>query len=100
VFVTGFVVSVVGVVLMLLSTSGGPAPNSQFYTVGELLGAFGGAIVFVSWILALVSSAILGRWGWFAVTLILGLIGLLPLVMIIYSLAGPTQRRALRPMVA
>ena len=100
VFVTGLVVFVVGAVLMLLTTSGGRSPNTTIYTIGVMLSAFGGIIAFVSWILALISSAVLGRWGWFVITLILGLIGLLPLIMIIYSLIGPTQRRVLRPTIA
>lgn len=99
VFVTGLVVWVVGGVLFLISNSSAPAANDTLHNAGVMLAAIGGAIVFVSWILALISSAILGRWGWFAVLLILGLIGLLPVMMIIYSLVGPTQRR-LRPMVA
>jgi len=100
VFVTGLVVFVVGAVLMILTTAGGRSPNGTLYSIGVWLMGFGGVIAFVSWILALISSAVLGRWGWFVVTLILGLIGLLPVVMIIYSLIGPTQRRVLRPRVA
>ena len=103
VFVTGLVVFVVGAVLTILTGSGGHSPNGTLDTIGVMLIAFGGIIAFVSWILALISSAILGRWGWFVVTLILGIIGLLPLVMIIYSLVGPTRPRArpaMRPTVA
>ena len=100
VFVTGLVVWVVGMVLMLLTHPSGQAPNTAVYAAGLMLVAAGILVGIVSWILALISSAILGRWGWFIVTLILGIIGLLPLVMIVYSLVGPTQRRELRPMVA
>lgn len=100
VFVTGLVVFVVGAVLTILASAGGRAPNQEIYAIGVWLGAIGGLIVVVSWVLALIASAILGRWGWFVVALILGIIGLLPLVMIVYSLIGPTQRRVLRPRVA
>ena len=100
VFVTGLVVWVVGMVLMLLTHPSGQAPNTTAYTAGLMLVAIGVLVGIVSWILALISSAVLGRWGWFIVTLILGIIGLLPVVMIIYSLVGPTQRRVLRPTVA
>lgn len=93
VFVTGLVVWVVGGILALLTMKGGPASSSAAYSAGIALLAIGAAIDVVSWILALISSAMLGRWGWFAVTLILGLIGLMLVVMIIYSLVGPTQRR-------
>lgn len=99
VFVTGLVVWVVGAVLFVISNSSAPAANDTLHSAGVMLAAIGGVIVFVSWILALIASAMLGRWGWFAVVLILGLIGLLPLMMIVYSLVGPTQGR-LRPTVA
>jgi flagellar biosynthesis protein FliQ len=100
VFVTGLVVFVVGVVITILTASGGRSPDATLNTIGVMLGAFGVLIVFVSWILALISAAVLGSWGWFIVTLILGLIGLLPLVMIVYSLLGPSRPRVARPMVA
>lgn len=98
VFLTGLVVWVVGAVLLLLSNSGNAA-NGTVYSAGLLLAGIGAVIVVVSWIMALIASAILGRWGWFVVVLILGLIAL-PVVMIIYSLLGPSTRRVLRPRVA
>ena len=100
VFVTGLVVSVVGFVIMLLTSSGGQISHHTIYTGGTMLAAIGGVIVLVSWIMALVASAMFGRWGWFVVMLILGLIGLVPIVMIFYSLFGPSQRRELRPSMA
>ena len=96
VFVTGLVVGVVGAILAFLSMNGGQAPNSSVYTAGVALAAIGAVIEVVSWIMALISSAILGAWGWFIVLLILGLIGLLLIVMIVYSLIGPTQPRVRR----
>ena len=98
VFVTGLVVWVVGGVLLLLSNSGHPT-NNTVYSAGLLLAGIGAVIAFVSWIMALIASAVLGRWGWFVIVLILGLIAM-PLVMIIYSLIGPTTHRVLRPRVA
>ncbi len=100
VFVTGLVVFVVGAVITILTTAGGRSPSGTLYSIGLMLMGFGGVVAFVSWILALISSGLLGRWGWFVVVLILGLIGLLPLVMIVYSLVGPTRPRVLRPRVA
>ncbi len=99
VFVTGLVVWVVGAILALLTMKGGQATNSSVYTAGVALVGIGALIEIVSWILALISSAILGSWGWFIVLLVLGLIGLLLIVMIVYSLIGPTQRRV-RPVMA
>lgn len=101
VFVTGLVVWVVGAVLLALTMRGGQTSGNEVYSAGLILVGIGGVIEVVSWIMALISSAMLHRWGWFAVVLILGLIGLLLIVMIIYSLVGPSQRRDFRrPAIA
>jgi hypothetical protein len=92
-FVIGLVVWVVGAVLLLIGAQGGQAANTELYIAGVTLAGIGALIDVVSWILASVSTAILGRWGWFALLLILGLIGLLLIVMIVYSVVGPTRRR-------
>ncbi len=91
---TGLVVWVVGGILLLLSMPGGQLANGQVYNAGLILVGFGGLLEVVSWVMALIASALLGRWGWFVALLVLGLVGLLLLVMILYSIAGPTQRRA------
>lgn len=96
VFVTGLVVWVVGGILAFLTMKGGQSPNSSVYAAGLALVAIGAVIDVISWIMALVSSAILGSWGWFFVLLILGLIGLFVIVMILYSVIGPTQPRLRR----
>jgi hypothetical protein len=96
VFVMGLVLWVVGAVLAALTMKGSQAPSSAVYSAGLALVAIGALIELVSWILALISVAILGRWGWFVALLILGVIGLLLIVMIIYSFVGPTQARARR----
>ncbi len=96
VFVTGLVLWIVGAVLAALSTRSGQSASNSLYVAGLILVGFGGLIEIISWIMALVSSAVLGRWGWFVVTLILGLIGLLLVIMIIYSLIGPSQRRVVQ----
>ena len=96
VFVTGLVLWVVGAVLAALSARSGDSGSHTLYVAGLILVGFGGIIEVISWIMALISSAVLGRWGWFIVTLILGLIGLLLIIMIIYSLVGPSQRRDLQ----
>ncbi|HVH64112.1 MAG TPA: hypothetical protein VNA65_10990 [Candidatus Dormibacteraeota bacterium] len=101
VFVTGLVVWVVGAVLLALNVRSGQGQGATLAEAGLILVGIGGVIEVASWIMALISSAMLGRWGWFAVVLILGLIGLLLIVMIIYSLVGPSQRRDMRrPVVA
>lgn len=93
VFVTGLVVGTVGGVLLLLSMGGGQVANDRLYSAGLMLAGFGSVLALISWLMALVASAVLGRWGWFVVLLILGLIGLLPIIMILYSVVGPTTRR-------
>ncbi len=101
VFVTGLVVWVVGGVLILLNARNGQGASPTLYEVGVLLAAIGAVLGVVSWIMALAASAALGRWGWFAVVLILGLIGLFLPVMILYSIFGPTQHRQThRPAIA
>lgn len=101
VFVTGLVVWVVGGVLLLLSVQSGQGAGTSQYEAGLLLAAIGAVMGVVSWLMALIASAVLGRWGWFAVVLILGLVGLLLPVMILYSIVGPTQgRQPRRPVVA
>jgi hypothetical protein len=41
------------------------------------------------WILGLIRTAQLGRWGWFVAVLLIS-----PLGSLLYGLAGPTQRKA------
>ncbi len=93
VFVTGLVVAVVGAVILAVSTQEGAPMTSHRYEAGLLLAGIGGVITLVSWIMALAASALLGRWGWFGIVLILGLIGLVLPVMIVYSVLGPNRRR-------
>jgi hypothetical protein len=100
VFVMGLVLWVVGAVLAALAMPNGQAPSSTVYAAGLALVAIGALVEIVSWILALVSVAALGRWGWFVALLILGLIGLLLIVMILYSFIGPTQARGRRRQMA
>lgn len=100
VFLLGLVVWIVGAVLVALTTRSGQAQSSSVYDAGLLLVGIGGVIELISWILALVASASLGRWGWFIVVLILGLIGGFIPIMVIYSFVGPTRRHMApeRPM--
>lgn len=93
VFVTGLVLWVVGAVLAALSARSGQTAGNSLYVAGLVLVGFGGLIEVVSWIMALISTAVLGRWGWFVVTLILGIVGAVVVAMIIYSFLGPSQRR-------
>lgn len=100
VFLVGLVVWVVGAVLVALSTRSGQVQNAGVYDAGLLLVGIGAVIELISWIVALVASASLGRWGWFIVVLVLGLIGGFIPIMVIYSFVGPTRRHTApqRPM--
>lgn len=93
VFVTGLVVAVAGAVVLALSIQEGAGTTSRRYEVGTLLAGFGALITVVSWVMALAASAVHRRWGWFAVVLILGLIGLLLPIMVVYSVIGPSRPR-------
>ncbi len=100
VFVLGLVVAVAGAVVLALSAQRGMGAGSPAYEAGLLLAGIGGLVTVLSWVMALVASALLGRWGWFAVVLILGLVGLLLPVMIVYSVVGPRRRRGRREPAA
>ena len=76
---------------------GGLRPsNPTMFTAGYAVMAVGGLLILISWIGALIRTAVLGRWGWFVVLLVLGLIGLLLIVQLIYVFFGPNERRVAR----
>src|SRR5215472_6590500 len=61
--------------------------------IAGLIAAFvGGLIQFVAWIMGLVATGSIGRWGWFVVLLVLGLVGLGFFVMLAYVIWGPSER--------
>ncbi len=93
VFLMGLVLWIVGAALAALTMRGGQVESSSVYAAGIALVGIGALIEVISWILALISVATLGRWGWFVAMLILGVIGLLLVMMVIYSFFGPSQRR-------
>lgn len=55
--------------------------------IAILLYIVGGLCAFVGWILGLVKTAQIGRWGWFVLVLLIS-----PLGSLIYGIAGPTER--------
>ncbi len=57
--------------------------------IGVLLYSLGGIAAFVAWVLGIIKTATLKRWGWFVVVLLLGTLGTL-----IYGAAGPDQPAA------
>ena len=55
--------------------------------IGTLAYIVGGLCAFVAWILGLIKTAQIGRWGWFVLVLLIS-----PLGSLIYGIAGPTER--------
>ncbi len=65
------------------SCSGSAAGSAA---IGGILNILGGIAAFVAWVLGIIKTATLKRWGWFVVVLLLGTLGTL-----IYGAAGPDQ---------
>ena len=99
-FLTAILLWIVGGVLIYLGANGtqsGAGP-STLTTIGAVVAGIGGILNLVAWIGALIRTAVLGRWGWFLALLVLGLLGLMVIVMLVYVLGGPDERRVQRPM--
>lgn len=59
------------------------------FGIGLLLYGLGGIAALIAWIMGLIKTAQIGRWGWFVAVLLIS-----PLGSLIYGLAGPTERAA------
>lgn len=59
---------------------------------GSILEDIGYLLSFIAWILALVATARIGRWGWFILVLLLSWLFMIPLIL--YGIIGPTARKA------
>jgi len=57
------------------------------FLIGTLLLIVGALCAFVGWVLGLIKTAQIGRWGWFVLVLLIS-----PLGSLIYGIAGPTER--------
>ena len=93
-FLTAILLWIVGGVLIYLGANGtqsGAGP-STLTTIGAVVAGIGGILNLVAWIGALIRTAVLGRWGWFLALLVLGLLGLVVIVMLVYVLGGPDER--------
>lgn len=75
----------------LISTYAGTS-GAVLIVLGLLAVSLGGVLTFVGWVLALIASALIDRWGWFAVLLVLGLLSLTLPVMLAYVLFAPDRR--------
>ncbi len=93
---TTLILSIVAIVLFIAgfaligSAAAGQAscPSGAAGTagLGVLVYSLGGLCSAVAWILGIIKTATLKRWGWFVVVLLLGTLGTL-----IYGAAGPDQ---------
>lgn len=93
-FIVGFVVLVGASASAAASCQNSTDPNCLNSAaggagIGVLIIVLGSISSFVAWIMGLVKTAQLGRWGWFVGVLLLS-----PLGSLIYGLAGPTERTA------
>ena len=57
--------------------------------IGFVLYLAGALAALVAWVMGLITTAHLRRWGWFVAVLLIS-----PLGSLLYGLAGPTQRKA------
>ena len=85
----GFVVWLIGIILLFASNKSGALAG-----IGIALLTIGGIALLVGWIMALILTAQAKRWGWFIALLVLGLIGLQLIIMLIYLIAGPSERES------
>lgn len=69
------------------------AAGASSLLIGILLFVVGGLCGLIGWILGLVKTAQIGRWGWFVAVLLLS-----PLGSLIYGIAGPTERAGVAAM--
>jgi hypothetical protein len=112
IFIVGIVAAIVGGVLFGTGAGASQQMTSQLAAgdygslsqtggIGLVIAGIGGLLIFISWISALIRTAIIGRWGWFVVMLLLGLLisPLMWLWMLIYLIgASDHSRMAQRPM--
>jgi hypothetical protein len=76
-----------GASISTTTTTGTTTPSAS--GPGLAVYAIGGLVALVTWIMGLVKTAQLKRWGWFVEVLLLGLLGTL-----IYGIAGPQHPKS------
>jgi uncharacterized membrane protein len=74
----------------LVASTGRPAGGPFAFAIAAL--AVGGLVQLVAWVMAMLATARIQRWGWFASLLVLGMFGLEFFVMLAYVLWGPDER--------
>lgn len=97
-FIVGFVVtgaSAAAVAAQCQPAADGTLPagcgatSAGGFGIAGLIYLLGFVAAAIAWIMGLIKTAQISRWGWFVAVLLLGSLGSL-----IYGLAGPTERAA------
>ena len=78
---------IVGIVLTLVSYLA-----LRGSTIGAYVGYLGDVLEFAAWVLAMVATIRIGRWGWFVIILLLSWVLAIPIIL--YGIIGPTERKA------
>ena len=96
IWVVGLALIALGGMLMLVGVVLGSSRSGSAagpFAFGWVALAIGGLMQFVAWVMALLATARVQRWGWFASLLVLGVFGLEFFVMLAYILWGPAERQ-------
>jgi hypothetical protein len=83
-------------VAITLLVAGAANDNNPTAIVGLVLLLLGFLLAFLPWILAIVKTARLGRWGWFIALVMVGLMNFIlgpALITLIYGIFGPERRK-------
>jgi hypothetical protein len=91
-WIAGLGLLAIGVVAGLVgqATRSGQSMGGLF-VVAMIAIAIGALLQFIAWVLAMVATARIKAWGWFAVLLVGGILGLEFFVMLAYIIKGPDE---------
>jgi hypothetical protein len=96
-WLAGLGLGVLGGIVLLIGAFMGSANGAGPIAVGWFIALAALVVQLVAWIGALIGTARLERWGWFAALLLLGLVGFEFFVMIAYFFAGPERKEGASP---
>jgi hypothetical protein len=91
-WIAGLGLLAIGVVAGLVgqATRGGQSIGGLF-VVAMIAIAIGALLQLIAWVLAMVATVRIKAWGWFAVLLVFGVLGLEFFVMLAYIIKGPDE---------
>jgi hypothetical protein len=92
IWIAGLALLAIGVVAGLVgqATRSGQSMGGLL-VVAMIAIAIGAILQFVAWVLAMLATARIRAWGWFAVLLVFGILGLEFFVMLAYIVKGPGE---------